>query len=208
MSPKSLTALLVGSVLAAGLIASSTGVVAQVGRSAGVRVGSVDIGMVFQEYQRKKDLDEEMKQAEDTVQLEIQTRQQAIDSFQNVLDSMSPDDPTYVDKQRQMLKMQIEFKNWFDLKQADMTREVGLWTTRIYREINEKVEEIAKRDGYEIVLYHDEFRPRGLDPKVIQEQIANRRVLYVSPNVDLSGPVLEVLNASYRAQPRSKMLGI
>lgn len=176
------------------------------GMAPATHVGSVDVGKVFTEYQRKKDLDEEMKQAEQKVNLEMQTRRNKIDSFQAVVDAMSPDDPMYVSKTRELLQMQIEFKNWFDLKQADMTREVGLWTTRIYQDITEAVADVAKREGYDIVLFHDEFRPRGLDPDQLQDQISRRRVLYVSPGADLTRIVSDTLDAKYRAQPKGQML--
>jgi Skp family chaperone for outer membrane proteins len=172
------------------------------------RVGSVDIGMVFLEYQRKKDLDEEMRQTEQRVNLEMETRRNRINSFQAVVDAMNVSDPMYVSKTREFLKMQIEFKNWFDLTQGDMTREIGLWTTRIYDDINTTIAEVAQREGFDIVLFHDEFRPRGLDPEVIQEQIARRRVLYVSPSADLTQLVLDALNTKFRAQPKTNMLQV
>lgn len=200
---------IIGAVTAVGLITLLAGMrssASAAGAAANGRVGSVNVGRLFMEFQRKKDLDEEMRQAEQRINLEMETRRNRIDSLQAVVDAMSPDDPTFAAKQRELLQAQIEFKNWFDLKQADMTREVGVWTTRIYQEINEAVAEVAQREGFEMVMAYEDFRPRSVDPEQVQEQIARRRVLYVSPSVDLTQRVLDTLNEQYRAQPRPQML--
>jgi len=70
------------------------------------------------------------------------------------------------------------------------------------------VEKIAAQDGYDIVLYRDEFEPILTDPEAVREQIRSRKVLYCSPRADITAIVLDKLNADYRAQPRTKMLDI
>jgi len=172
------------------------------------RVGSVDVGKVFQEYQRKKDLDEELKEAQQRMEKEMESRRNQIDSFQAMLDALSQDDPTYAEKTRQLLQMQIEYKNWLDMSQADVSREVALWTARVYKDILDMIAEIAQQEGYDVVLYHDTFTPRGSDPQVIREQIASRKVVYVSPAADLTQLILDALNARYRSEPRRKMLNL
>jgi Skp family chaperone for outer membrane proteins len=107
-----------------------------------------------------------------------------------------------------LLQMQIEYKNWLDLSQTDVSREVALWTARVYKDISEMVGQIAEQEGYNVVLYHEQFTPRGSDPQTIREQIANRKVIYVSPSADLSQLVLDALNAKYRSEPRRKMLDL
>ena len=68
--------------------------------------------------------------------------------------------------------------------------------------------ETAKAQGFDIVLYHDQFQPRSNDPEAIREAISARKVLYVSPAADLSQAVLQTLNTRYRAQPRQPMLSL
>ena len=170
------------------------------------RVGSINIGLAFLEYDRKKDLDTEMRGVESAINLEMSTRRNKIESFQTVLDSMNINDPTYDSKQREFLQMQIEFRNWFDLKQADTNRAVGTWTARIYGEISDAIREVAQRDGYDVVMYHDEFAPRNFDLESLQEQISRRRVLYVSPGADMTQSVIQVLNQKYRSTPRQPMI--
>jgi len=170
------------------------------------RIACVDVVQVFNEFQRQKDLTEEMRELQDRLNEENKQRRQKIDALQAEIDKLDPDDPAYVTRMREMLAMQIDYKNWVDLKQADMSREVGVWSVRIYREILKAVEELARRDGYDLVLYRGQFEPVSMDPDQIKEQIRSNHLLYASPSVDITQVVTDKLNRDYRAQPRVKMM--
>ncbi len=172
------------------------------------RVASIDIVKVFNEYQRQKDLTEEMKQVQDKLELENQQRRQKIDAAQATVDAMNAQDPARAGKMRELLAMQVDYKNWFDLNQAAMGREVGVWSATIYREITKAAEQIAVDKGYDIVIYRDEFQPTSMDPNEVRDQIRNRKLIYANPRIDIGQPVLDKLNAEYRTQPRTKMISI
>ena len=172
------------------------------------RVACVDVVKVFNEYQREKDLEEEMKQERDKLELEAARRKQRIDAAKAVLDAMSLDDPTYAKKMRELLELNISTRNWMDITQAAMAREVGVWTTTVYKEILAVVETIAKEREYDLVFYRDEFQVVSMDPAEVREQIRARKLIYASAAADISQAVLDKLNADYRAKPRKKMISI
>ncbi len=170
------------------------------------RIACVDVVQVFNEFQRQKDLTEEMKELQDKLTDENKQRRQKIDALQAELDKLDPDDATYVTRMREMLAMQIDYKNWVDLKQADMSREIGVWSVRIYKEIVKAVGELAKRDGYDLVLYRGQFEPTSMEPDQVKEQIRSNHLLYANPSTDVTQVVTDKLNKDYRAQPRVKMM--
>lgn len=172
------------------------------------RIATLDVVMLFNEYQRQKDLTEEMKGVKDKLEQENVARRQRIDALQATVNAMSPTDPGAVAKTRELFKEQIEYKNWSEMLQADMQREIGLWTAKIYEEVVEAARDVAEAEGYDAVLYADEFQPAGIDPDVVREQIRQRKVIYANPNVSLTQAVLDKLNAAYRAKPRAPMLQV
>lgn len=201
---------LVGAVLCVGLLANVTAAFAQTkgGAKGTGRIGTLDVVAVFNEYQRQKDLTEEMNSIKGRIEQENQTRRARVEALQATVNSMSPTDPGAVAKTKELLKEQIEFKNWVDMIQADMQREIGLWTAKIYQEVIDATREIAEADGYDVVLYVDEFQPAGIDPDVVRDQIRQRKVIYANPNISVTQQVLDKLNTKYRAQPRSPMLQV
>ncbi|MCC6358412.1 MAG: OmpH family outer membrane protein [Phycisphaerales bacterium] len=202
--------LIVGGVVGAVLTAASAYLWAAPQPLAGAagRTVTVDLVTVFNESQRQKDLAEEMKIKQDGLQKENQTRRDKIDQEQALLDKMNASDPTFATRARELLRMQIEYKNWFDLMQADLARETGVWTVRVYEEILAGIKDLAEKDGIELVLYRDEFVATTYNVEQVREQIRARKVLYAAGATDITQQVIQKLNEAYRAQPRQPMLQV
>ncbi len=201
-------AIALGAALVVASLAGSRWLNAQPSRSATGRAATVDVVRVFNEYEKQKDLAEEFKAEQDKLDAENQQRRAKIDALQATVDRMQPSDPLYADRARELFQMQVEYKNWYELKRAAIGREMAMWTARMYREILTAIGTTAERDGFDMVFYRDEFEPAGLDPQVIREQIQDRKVLYASPGVDITSDLLARMNASYRSQPKAKMVVI
>jgi Skp family chaperone for outer membrane proteins len=203
-----LTGILAGAVvgMAAFALLSSRSADAQSPQVHG-RVACVNVVYIFNEYQRQKDLTEEIADLQLQLQDEDTQRRDRLDKLKAELDALSDQDPTYVERMREMLALQIDYKNWRDLKEADLTREITLWSVRIYGEITAKVAEAAQEQGWDMVLYRGQFEPAStMDPEVIREQIRQTKLIYASDAVDITQSVLDKLNNEYRAQPRVKMM--
>jgi Skp family chaperone for outer membrane proteins len=201
--------LAVGVVFGAVLFTAISGLYAQHrgGLSTG-RIACLDVVRIFNEYDRQKDLEEEMKAFRDELQNEMERRKGGMDKLQATLDALSDDDPTKVKRHREMLALQLDYRNWTDLMQADMAREIAVWNTRTYGEILAATEELALREGYDVVLYMTPPQLIGADPEAIKEQIRARKLVYANPALDITQAVLDRLNANYRAQPKTRMLQI
>lgn len=209
MKRTTFTTLLIGLMTGAVLFGGTAGVLRAQNDAppAGSPVATIDVVLVFNEYQRQKDLSEEFREKQTSLQAEDQSRRQKIDAAQATLDQLDPTDPAAVTRARELLQMKIEYRNWADLAQADLERELGLWTARVYQEILSATGQVAESRGHQVVLYRDEFQPLS-DPQRIREQIQQRKVVYASGGTDISQRVLERLNTEYRKQPRAKMLQV
>ena len=170
------------------------------------KVACVDVVKALNEYQRQKDLDEEFNQKGQALNTENMKRRNEIDSFQKTVDSLTDADPTYMEKQRQLLSMQIAYKNWFDATQADMARETGVWRMRLYRDLLDAVKSVATKQGYDLVLYKDDFEPKSFEPDAIANQIRGRKVLFAANTADITQSVSDQLNEQYRSQPKKPMV--
>ncbi len=174
----------------------------------GNRVAVIDVIRIFNECQRQKDLDEELKGLQQKLDAESRTRKLKIDETQAELNRLDPSDPAYTKKMQDLMQMQIEYKNWFDMKQAMLTREVSVWSWRIYRELTDICETVAKQNAIDLVLYKGEFPPVSSDPDETRNRIRNRVIVYNSSEIDITQAVLEQLDAQYRSQPAKPMLQV
>jgi hypothetical protein len=94
------------------------------------------------------------------------------------------------------------------LNQADMAREVGVWTAKIYNEIVAGASDMAQKEGIDLVVFKDEFKPESYNVDQIRQQISNRKVLFASGSADYTQQLIEKLNTIYRAQPKTNMLQV
>lgn len=172
------------------------------------KTATIDVVRAFNEFQRQKDLDDELKQIRERLELENQTRQQKIDAVRATIDAMDPADPNYGTKLREYQQLQIDYKVWFETNQASIAREVAVWTSKIYIEISKAVGEIASQQGIDVVAYREEFQAPGLDPDGVRTSIRQRKVVWSSEACDLTMQVVEKINTAYRAQPKQKMIQV
>lgn len=170
------------------------------------RVACLDVLAVFSEYQKMKDVQEELKQLNDRLNAEGETRGQAVETLGATIDAMDRNDPTYLKKTAELLEMQIGLRIWAETKKAHTAREIGLATDRIYRDILRVTEEIGREAGYDLVLQRERYQPMSMTPEEIEAQMQNRKVLFASEAVDITDLVLRKLNTDYRAQPPTPQL--
>ena len=195
--------------LTAGLLISiAVGSMVAPNGQAGTRVATIDVVLIVNEYQRQKDLSEEMLRLQQALSAESETRTQKIDAAQAELNAFNPTDPAYKKTMQDLFAMRIDYKNWHELKQAMMTGEVAVWTHTIYKEIVDAASSIAQREGIDVVLYRDEFPPVINDVQEMRNIIRQRKMIYSNPQIDMSQAVLSALNAAYRAQPVRQMINI
>ncbi|QOJ14559.1 MAG: OmpH family outer membrane protein [Planctomycetia bacterium] len=185
------------------LNAQSSGTAAVAG---GTRTGTIDVQRVLNESQQQKDLADELRQIRERLEGENTQRRQRLDAMQAALDAMNPEDPAYGGRQREFLQAQIDYKNWADVNDAALKREVGVWTAQLYKEMLRSTQAVAAQGGFELVFYRDEFVSPSMDPETVQAVIRDRKLIYAATTTDVTQTVLDKMNGDYRAKPRQPMM--
>lgn len=209
MKRTSWTSLLTGVIVALLAFAVTDSIKAQnSGRAPTGRLACVDVIKVFNEYDRQKDLSEELAQWERKSKEENDQRLAALDKLQAELSQLSPDDPTTRERMREMRRQTQEYQLWRKTRESDLTAEAGRWSIQIYREIRQNISELAEQEGYDMVFYRGRFEEISMDPEVVQEQIRDIKLLYATPSVDITQRVIDKLNIQYRQQPQEDMIWV
>ncbi|MBN2446600.1 MAG: OmpH family outer membrane protein [Phycisphaerae bacterium] len=204
-----LTGCLVGVAIGAVCFTTYTTLHAQNAPVTSTPVAGLDVVRVFNQYQRQLDLNEELTQIRAQLESENTSRRQRIETMQAAMAAMDPQDPTFRGKRDELVRLQVNYKNWADLAQAQMANEVAVWSGRVYEEILSATRAVAKNRGLHFVINLDPpFQSIPDNPDAVREQIFARRVLFSDETVDVTEAVLAKLNADYGQQPRTKMMNI
>lgn len=199
--------LLLGLVAGIAIASGTSALLAQGGGGGGPqKIAVLDVMKTMNESQQQKDLSEELKKIQDKLEQENTTRRQKLDAMQAALDALNPEDPSAGAKQREFMQAQIDYKNWVDVNEAALKREIGVWHVQLYKELLKATQAVAAQGGFEIVLYRDEFQAPSMDAEAIRAVMRDRKVVYATPNFDITQPVLDKLNSDYRNKPKQPMM--
>ncbi len=164
------------------------------------RVAVCDVGEVFEHCVQSNDLIGELRKRRLVLKAEDEKRAKAVNELALELRELKLGSKQYESRLVELDKMQISHKGWRDLQELQLRRWHLQKTKELYKKIVDAVSRVAKRQGFQIVLYRTHGGLKGGDLAQIQSQMALRKVIYNDPNLDLTAMVLSHLNEAFRAR--------
>ena len=143
------------------------------------KIGYLDVGKIFTEYQRTKDSDQALEQKSKQKQAELEGRFNELKRMRQNLELLN--DKTKDTKAKELEDKSDEFQRLKTQGERDLLRERNQAAKDILDEIQEAVKEYAKTNGYALVL-----DARGL--------------VYADSASEITDAVLRMLNDRYAAR--------
>jgi Skp family chaperone for outer membrane proteins len=183
-------------------------------------IATVRLGTVVEKLDKRAAEFANLQAFRASAQKEQETRKADIDRMQQQLDALvkanGVENPT-----AEMLKLQedlglmsLRFQAWsrFTLDKADI--EQALVLQDLYRSIKAAAAQMASASGYDLVVVDDsqgELRTMS-DSRVSREsqilqQIADRRLLYANPGLDITDELITRMNNEWKAAGGAKPQG-
>lgn len=161
-------------------------------------VAVVNVAELIAKCQQNVDFQAEVEKRQVKLRQEQKGKELKINQLRNDLDLVGTAAERQK-KEREITKALYEFQAWQQIEQQNMLREQRTFLIELYGVIDEAVEAIAKREGYDLVLF-DTPTPdfAKLNPDQLVQVIGNRRVVYRSENINLTKIVLEKLNRDHQ----------
>jgi Skp family chaperone for outer membrane proteins len=183
------------------------GVAAFLGRSlaqpagapaAAPRIAFCDLVSVFNEYERAKDLTEQLSQIRTSVEAERVQRQKKIDALSRELENYKKGSQQYERTAEDLMRQDIDLQAYLRYQEQVALRKHRAMTQEMYAEIVDTVTKIAVQQGYTIVMQKEQAELNTTDTNAMLQQIYNRKILYFAPSLDITETVLATLNRQYK----------
>jgi Skp family chaperone for outer membrane proteins len=136
------------------------------------------------------------------VETELKRRNEAMATLQETLQSSSDADKPEIIEQLNQLAIQAMSYKQFAEKRIDNER--SLMFRDLYMKIKSSVADIAKENGYDLVLITDDDRdivvnPQSNAPQELQvrEQINQQRIVFTSPQIDITEQIVTHMNLEW-----------
>ena len=167
-------------------------------KPAGAQVAVCDVVVVFNEYQRAKDLTVRLNDRRDALKAENDKRGKAIDVLRTELEGLLEGSKDYEQRLNEVQRLTIERAAWLQFQEALIMRDHQRLTREMYEQILRMIQDVARREGFTLVLQRDKESMKSQNTQELIQKIAARKVLYSDDSIDLTDSVLAALNDQYR----------
>jgi len=161
------------------------------------KIGIVDIGSVFEKYQKRIDLDQELKEQEKGFQDEVNKKRKEIIDLDEETQLLDLGSENRGINENLMERKNVELEGYAKFAERQLLKKYKDFFESIYQEVVHKVEEIGEQEAFDIIIKKEEADLKSAKISDLQFKIGIRTVLYHSDSVDITLGVVEALNASY-----------
>jgi len=168
----------------------------------GARIAVVDFVRIFDECAQIKDLNDLILQKQEAIKAEAEQRRDVIESKQAEFAALQVGSLDYETRRKDLMRLRMEANVWLQMSEQDLDKQKFDWTRIIYEDALKAAADVARENGYDVILQKKEFDGSNIEPTVanIRRIIQDRSVVYSAPEVDVTTSVIRRLNASYKAQ--------
>ena len=168
------------------------------------KIGIVDIGNVFEKYQKRIDLDQELKEQEKEFQDEVNKKRKEIIDLDEETQLLDLGSESRSNNENLMERKNVELEGYAKFAERQLLKKYKDFFENIYQEVVQKVEKIGEQEGFDLIIKNEEADLKSNEISDLQFKIGIRTVLYHSDSVDITFDVVDILNASYSKEKENK----
>jgi Skp family chaperone for outer membrane proteins len=161
------------------------------------KIGIVDISSVFEKYQKRIDLDQKLKEQEKGFQDEVNKKRKEIIDLDEETQLLDLGSESRSNNENMLERKNVELEGYAKFAERQLLKKYKNFFENIYQEVVQKIEEIGKQEGFDLIIKKEESDLKSGKISDLQFKIGIRTVLYHSDSVDITLDVIENLNASY-----------
>ena len=158
------------------------------------RIAFLDIHRVIENYERSRRVEKDLGDKADEIRNRVEAEMNEIRKEDLALDKLSSASSDYAAKKEAVELKKYKLQYWAKQEEQKVRREAREEMVSIYREIQNAVERYAAAVGLEAVLLVSRGELPGETLPEVKFQIAVRPVLFCTEGLDVTEPILSILN--------------
>ena len=168
------------------------------------KIGVVDIGGVFEKYQKRVDMDQKLKEREKEFQDEINKKRKELIDLDEETQLLDLGSESRGKNESLLERKTAELEGYAKFAERQLLKKYKSFFENIYQEVVLKVEEIGKQNNFDLIIKKEEPELKSGEISDLQFKIGIRTVLYHSESVNITLDVTDSLNASYSEEKENE----
>jgi len=166
------------------------------------KVATANPARIFNEIQETKDLQAKFNADLGALNEERKQKELQINDTKAARDSLKPDTAQWAERNKELVRLAVEYKAWQEIVQADLERQQKMQMRAIFDRITETVGQVAASRQIELVIA--EVKPElpetldQMNTNDLRARLISRNVLFSVPQVDISNDVIAAMDAKYK----------
>ena len=168
----------------------------------GTRVAVVNIPHVSEKYQKTTDLEAHFDGIRRKLSQDRDGMRERLERLKRSLqEELKPGTEEFLQRRREVAMLEAEIQWFIEVEGSKVDAGLGASLREIYGDIQRASREVAEARGIDVVLASDALPDATPDNSAqVRQQILLQKVIYWSPNVDISEEVIKRLNDRYAAE--------
>ncbi|GAX60881.1 hypothetical protein SCALIN_C15_0022 [Candidatus Scalindua japonica] len=168
-----------------------------------LKIGVVDINEIFDKYDKRNDLDQELKNAEAEFKKEIESKKKVMIDLNEETQLLDLGSESR-DKNMEILERKnVELEGYAKFAEKQLTKKYKDAFEVVYEEIINEVNSFGKEKNYSVIIKKEKPNLQSNQLSDLQFKIGIRTVLYNSSAMDVTPLITERLNTRYQKEKPS-----
>ena len=165
-----------------------------------LKFGVVDINEIFDNYDKRSDLDEELKNAEAEFKKEIESKKKIMIDLNEETQLLDLGSESRNENMVILERKNVELEGYAKFAERQLTKKYKDAFEKIYDEIVNEVNSFGKERNYSVIIKKEKPNLQSKELTDLQFKIGIRTVLYNSSAIDVTSNITERLNARYQKE--------
>jgi len=165
-----------------------------------LKIGVVDINEVFDKYDKRVDLDQQLKDTEAEFKNEIESKKKAMIELNEETQLLDLGSESRSKNMEILEKKNVELEGFAKFAEKQLMKKYKDAFEKIYEEIIKEVDSFGKDRNYSVIIKKEKPNLKSNQLSDLQFKIGIRTVLYNSSAIDVTANITERINARYQQE--------
>ena len=165
-----------------------------------LKIGVVDINEVFDKYDKRVDLDQQLKDTEAEFKNEIESKKKAMIELNEETQLLDLGSESRSKNMEILEKKNVELEGFAKFAEKQLMKKYKDAFEKIYEEIIKEVDSFGKDRNYSVIIKKEKPNLKSNQLSDLQFKIGIRTVLYNSSAIDVTPNITERINARYQQE--------
>jgi len=165
-----------------------------------LKIGVVDINEVFDKYDKRVDLDQQLKDTEAEFKNEIESKKKEMIDLNEETQLLDLGSESRSKNMEILEKKNVELEGFAKFAEKQLMKKYKDAFEKIYEEIINEVDSFGKDRNYSVIIKKEKPNLQSNQLSDLQFKIGIRTVLYNSSAIDVTANITERINARYQQE--------